>query len=89
MTIETIYGQSELSLASYAALNDSALSGQKASLKDAGMSDEQAKQFALQYAVVTQYNDTDTSFSATVFKYASGSFTTKVDFYDIEQRMAA
>ncbi|MEN9480274.1 MAG: hypothetical protein RLZZ298_1669 [Pseudomonadota bacterium] len=81
MNIQSVFDQSELALAAYAALNNSALSSQKSNLKNAGLSDAQADIFAGKYAVVTQYNDTlaeggqGTSFSATVFKDASGNLT--------------
>ena len=81
MNTQIIFNQSELALAAYATLNNSALSAQKASLKDAGLSDAQATTFASRYAVLTQFNDTPaeggmgTSFSATVFKDASGNLT--------------
>ncbi|MDP2883069.1 MAG: hypothetical protein Q8N89_15995 [Azonexus sp.] len=78
MNIQSIFYQSELALAAYATLNNSALSSQKSSLKNAGLSDAQVDVFAGKYAVVTQYNDTiaegglGTSFSATVFKQPKG-----------------
>ena len=81
MNAQMIFQQSELALAAYANLNNSALSAQKASLKDAGLSDVQADTLASQYAVLAQYNDTvaeggmGASFSATVFKDTSGNLT--------------
>ncbi|WP_418647609.1 hypothetical protein ACNQFN_22360 [Thauera butanivorans] len=75
MNIQTVFSQSGFALAAYADLNSSALNSQKVNLKDAGLSDSQATQFAQTYAVVTQYSDSDTSFSATVFKDASGNLT--------------
>jgi Ca2+-binding RTX toxin-like protein len=81
MSTQIILSQSELALAAYATLNNSALSAQKARLKDAGLSDAQADTFAARYAVLTQYTDTPaegglgTSFSATVFKDSSGNLT--------------
>ena len=81
MNAQTIFAQSELALAAYATLNNSALSAQKARLEDAGLSGVQADKFALRYSVLTQFTDTtaegglSTSFSATVFKDASGNLT--------------
>jgi hypothetical protein len=74
MNAQDLFSQSELAFAAYATPNNSALSAQKTSLKNAGLSDVQADTLASRYAVVTQYNDTaaeggqGTSFSATVFK---------------------
>ncbi|MBI5460734.1 MAG: hypothetical protein HY941_00935, partial [Gammaproteobacteria bacterium] len=74
-TIEQYYSQAELALAAYANL----LSGipNTTALQDDGngMSAAQAAQFAQTYTVVTQYTDTSTSFSATVFKDAAGNLT--------------
>jgi hypothetical protein len=75
MNTKTIFEQSELALAAYATLNNSALSGQKVSLINAGFSGAQADAFAPRYAVVSSYHDADTSFDATVFKDASGNLT--------------
>ena len=81
MSIQITFEQSELALAAYASLNNSSLSAQKASLKDAGLSDVQAAHFAQTYTVLTQFNDTvaegglGTSFSATVFKDVAGNLT--------------
>jgi len=102
MNTQIMFEQSELALAAYASLNSSALSAQKASLKDAGISDVQADTFASRYAVLTQYNDTvaeggmGTSFSATVFKDASGNLTLAIrgtleagDFVPTDANIAA
>ena len=75
MNTQTIFSQSELALAAYANLNNSALSSQKASLKDAGFSDTQADTFATHYAVVSSCHDANSSFDATVFKDVSGNLT--------------
>ena len=74
---------SELSLAAYANLTAGNLTGvaQQDALKGAGFATTQISNFASRYTVVTQFNDTraeggmGTSFSATVFKDASGNLT--------------
>ena len=68
--INSIFKNSQLSLASYADLTKDPLADQKEKLKleGSGMSDSQATQFASQYSVVAVYPNTVTGFSATVFK---------------------
>lgn len=73
MNTQGYFDGAELALAGYATLNTSALSTQITALRNAGLSGPQADDFASRYDVVTQYNDTSTSFSATVFKDASGN----------------
>jgi hypothetical protein len=82
--ISQIFDTSELALAAYANLtpgvtNDSV---RREALVAAGMSAKQAEEFARKYpTVITQFNDTPaeggmgTSFSATVFRDASGNLT--------------
>src|SRR5882672_2203706 len=68
----------QLALASYANLTvgPSNTVQQRASLVGAGMTDSQALEFVNTYSnVVTQFNDTATSFSATVFSDVSGNLT--------------
>ena len=67
----------EFAFAAYANLANGTLDEpeQRTALIEAGMSETQAQKFSLNYNVVTQFNDTDTSFSATVFKDASGNLT--------------
>lgn len=72
MNAQVILIKSEMALAAYAELDGNALSAQKSSLKNAEFSDVQADIFATKYAVVDQYKDMVTSFSATVFKDAGG-----------------
>ena len=76
MTTQILFQQAELALAAYATLTTAALSSQGLALGEAGMSARQAEEFARRYpTVVTQFNDTATSFSATVFADASGNLT--------------
>lgn len=76
--INFLFNQAELSFAAYASLS-SGNTDQKPqidALTDAGMSQKQAEEFASRYTeVVTQFNDTKTSFSATVFKDVTGKLT--------------
>jgi len=84
-SIQTIYSNAELALASYATLASNSPTSQGSNidaLKQAGLSAKQAEEFAKKYpAVVAQFNDTPdeggmgTSFSATVFKDAAGNLT--------------
>ncbi|MEZ5614545.1 MAG: hypothetical protein R3E35_04955 [Rhodocyclaceae bacterium] len=83
-TIPQIYDQSELALAAYANLTPGVTNDlvRREALVAAGFSAKQAEEFARKYpVVVTQFNDTvaegglGTSFSATVFKDASGNLT--------------
>src|SRR3989344_8035387 len=72
-TITDYFQQAQLSLAAYALGLQREMLGQGypgyvPALIDAGMSDAQAKNFADTYAVVDQYNDSSTGFSATVFQ---------------------
>ena len=89
--IENIFSSAELALAAYSDLNDGSLIPQESALVQdgKGLSQIQASNFASQYTVVTQYNDTDTSFSATVFKDSEGNLTTKIYSHNMEQRKAA
>ena len=91
--IQNIYTNAELALAAYASLESNSLTSSTSNIEaliDAGFSAEQAKEFAKQYPVVVeQYNDTDNSFSATVFKDAEGNLTTNCNFSESEQRKAA
>ncbi|MCK6385948.1 MAG: hypothetical protein L6Q52_16650, partial [Rhodocyclaceae bacterium] len=83
--IQDIYINAELSLASYATLANNSVTADPANLsalRNAGMSTKQAEEFAKKYpTILTQFNDTvdegglGTSFSATVFKDASGNLT--------------
>ncbi|WP_154716610.1 hypothetical protein [Sterolibacterium denitrificans] len=63
----------ELALAAYASLSQG--NSNTEHLKEAGLSDKQAELFASNYTVLTQYTDSGTSFSATVFKDAGGNLT--------------
>ncbi|MEZ5617337.1 MAG: hypothetical protein R3E40_03545 [Rhodocyclaceae bacterium] len=81
-TIPQIYDQSELTLAAYANLTPGVTNDliRREALVAAGLSAKQAEEFAKKYPmVVAQFNDTPdeggmgTSFSATVFKDASGN----------------
>jgi hypothetical protein len=77
--VQGLFASAELALASYASLHGNTQTSDAANfsaLKDAGFSAKQAEEFAKKYpTVVTQYNDTGTSFSATVFKDTSGNLT--------------
>lgn len=74
-----IFEQSELALAAYANLSNGSLttSTQQDALKDQGraMAAPQAALFATRYSVVTQYTDSSTSFTATVFQDNNGQLT--------------
>lgn len=77
---EVVLHSAELAQASYATLVSGASGTTLADLlrepaSSGGFSATQAVEFAAQYSVVTQYNDADTSFSATVFKDGSGNLT--------------
>ncbi len=75
-TVNFLYQQAELAMAAYALLNEGETESQIANLIAQGFSQKQAEEFSAIYPeIVTQYNDTDTSFSATVFKDASGQLT--------------
>ncbi len=99
MIISTIFNQAELSLASYATLQPGDTSAQLIALKQGmdGLSAKQAEEFSKKYpTVVTQFNDTTTSFSATVFKDASGNLTLAIrgtleagDFLPTDANIAA
>lgn len=73
MNTEFIDKQAEFALAAYATLSARAPSIPE--LVSKGMSNPQAQRFASNYSVVTQFNDTGTSFSATVFADATGNLT--------------
>jgi Ca2+-binding RTX toxin-like protein len=80
--ISKLFSDAELALAAYADLLQGSLADQRARLEAAGLSAKQAEEFARRYpTVVAQFNDTPaegglgTSFSATVFKDASGNLT--------------
>ena len=82
MTISKLFSDAELAQAAYAELDNSKLTNHPnniAALTDpdgGGMSQRQAEEFAARYpTVVTQFNDTGTSFSATVFADESGNLT--------------
>ena len=75
---QALYDSSSLALAAYATLTSGPTNAQqrRAALEAAGMSAKQAEEFARRYTtVVTQFNDTATSLSATVFADASGNLT--------------
>jgi hypothetical protein len=74
------YANSELAMAAYANLIPGVNPIPALTYKDCGMSPAQAARFADTYTVVAQYDDSvtgfgATSFSATVFKDASGNLT--------------
>ncbi|MFV0665969.1 carbohydrate-binding domain-containing protein [Denitromonas sp.] len=76
--VSEMFSMASLAQASYAAIPPAATQSQLTAAlreRDGGFSFTQAIQFAAQYSVVTQYNDADTSFSATVFKDGSGNLT--------------
>lgn len=76
--VTMLYNEAELALASYATLENGLTdtNAQRAALRAAGFTTKQAEEFAKRYTeVVTQFNDTATSFSATVFKDTSGNLT--------------
>ncbi len=76
MNAESIMQAGELALAAYANLLPGTMNQvAKDSLKDARMSAPQADNFASRYSVVAQFNDSATSFSATVFRDAGGNLT--------------
>jgi hypothetical protein len=73
--IATTIEQAELALAAYATLTPGPTNTpqRREALVGAGLSPAQAEEFARKYPeVVTQYNDTATGFSATVFAAADG-----------------
>src|SRR3972149_4513957 len=74
-TIANDFEQAQLSLAAYALDLQRGMFGAddtnyKNALKQAGMSDAQATEFARNYSVVDQFTDPFTGFSATVFDKA-------------------
>ena len=74
--VNDIYNKAELSFAAYSDLLDGNVLNQKGNLTNAGFTPEQAEKFATRYPdIVTQFNDTETSLSATVFKDTSGNLT--------------
>mgnify|MGYP003385787002 CR=1 FL=1 len=80
MIIAKLFGNSELAQSAYSTLTTGNTVDQINALTDsdgAEMSQKQAEKFAARYTdVVTQFNDTETSFSATVFKEAvTGNLT--------------
>ena len=81
-SIDILYNSAELAQAAYATLaqGDTKSADNKSALQastGAEMSQKQAEKFAARYSeVITQFNDTETSFSATVFKEAvTGNLT--------------
>jgi Ca2+-binding RTX toxin-like protein len=72
-----LLSNAEFSLAAYANLDNGTLDSdiQRDALINIGMTEIQAQRFSTNYSVVTQFNDTNTGFSATVFKDASGNLT--------------
>ena len=76
-----LYNQAELAQAAYAGLaqGETDLASNLDALRvstGADMSQKQAAEFAARYpGIVTQFNDTETSLSATVFKDTSGNLT--------------
>jgi hypothetical protein len=75
MSTNALFNNAELALAAYATLNTSDLATQKPALLNAGLSGPQTDVFSSHYQVVSQFNDTTTSFSATVFKDTSDNLT--------------
>ena len=75
--VNDIYNYAELSFAAYADLSEGDTLNQKGKLTNADFTSKQAEKFAARYSeVITQFNDTETSFSATVFKEAvTGNLT--------------
>lgn len=74
--IDTLYQNAELAIAAYATLSQGPTSDQLQNLRAQGFSEKQSTEFARRYpTVVTQYTDTATSFSATVFKDTAGNLT--------------
>lgn len=67
------FKQAEFALAAYANLSNG--EPNQAQLREAGMATLQATHFASRYTVLTQYNDTGSSLSATVFKDTAGHLT--------------
>lgn len=77
-TITEIFDSAELSLASYADLVTTlGISQQITKLKEAGMSQKQAEEFAVRFTEVITISDDplDTGFSATVFASPTGQLT--------------
>ena len=71
-----LYQNAELAMAAYATLSQGPTSDQLQNLRAQGFSEKQAEEFATRYpVVVTQFTDTETSFSATVFADAVGNLT--------------
>lgn len=72
-----LFNNAELALAAYADLNTTQSTlDQKLALIDAGMTDKQAKEFATRYPeVIAHIPNTDSGFSATVFKDTNGQLT--------------
>ena len=78
MTAQTLFSSAELALAAYASLVQGDTRLQTSALQAQGnvMSAKASEEFALRYlTVVTAFNDTATSFNATVFKDAAGNIT--------------
>jgi hypothetical protein len=77
--INDIFDSSELALAAYGFLNVNEVTGSTFNidaLKDAGMTQTQAEQYAARYPeIVAHIPNTDSGFSATVFKDANGELT--------------
>ncbi|MDP2199091.1 MAG: hypothetical protein Q8K01_10945 [Sulfurimicrobium sp.] len=75
-TIAKYFENAELSLAAYAAnlLPSMSLLDYVTALKGAGMSQSQADNFASDYAIVDQYTNASTGFSATVFKKGTQTY---------------
>ena len=76
-SIKTLYSQAELAFAAYADLDQGPIDeGQRAKLENSDFTQKQAEKFATRYPdIVPQFNDTETSLSATVFKDTSGNLT--------------
>ncbi len=77
--INDIFDNSELALAAYAFLDENEATGSDfniAALKEAGMTQTQAEEFAARYPyIVAHIPNTDSGFSATVFKDVNGELT--------------
>ena len=76
MTAQTLFNSAELALAAYASLVQGDTRLQTSALQAQGkiMSAKESEEFALRYpTVVTAFNDTATSFNATVFKDTAGN----------------
>jgi Ca2+-binding RTX toxin-like protein len=79
MNTDFLYDNSEISLAAYAYLDEGKPTTHQdniAALISGGMSDKQAREFAARYPeIVAHIPNTDSGFSATVFKDANGELT--------------